>query len=226
MAPPDSEDLNDPGYSEWSRGLGLSNELTSEPTLPFNLAHLSLWFPDTSPPNYFDREPFLDHMLIALSRQVSITSLKVGLYNEKGGHLDLLLPLAPRLVEVEFVLHDSDETGWTARALEPFLERCTRLKHFTSNAPTIPSVIHVASPLESWTPSGCKKADLGPILDVLNSKKTGISKLQYLCIPESGMLSALLGIVEDEVETWDGWSELEEVCRKKKIELGVVGQFL
>lgn len=185
------DDLASAHFDDWSRGFNLSNEQTSEPTLPFNLTHLNAYLVSDSPPNYFSRIPFIDHMLVALSRQSSITSLAISSYGEEGAHLDVLAPLAPQLDEFECMLHDRNESGWTAAALESFFKRCTRLKHLTCNAPNIPSVVHLASTLDSWNPTGCKEVDIDPILNVLKSKTAATSKLRNLYIPRSGMLAAL-----------------------------------
>jgi hypothetical protein len=166
-----------------------------------------------------DYDSLSDETLVALSRQVSITSLDLYLDRSTVEVLHQLSPLAPQLVRLDLDMLDDDGEVAVPRMVDPFLKGCTRLKHLTSWASDYPSILHLPASLESWLLYPCGEAEVASILDVLNSKATAYSKLERLCIQledESDLDDAVC-----EAQSWDGWLELEEVCRQKKIRMSV-----
>jgi hypothetical protein len=186
-------------------------ESTDLPAYLFSLTHLVL--------HSTDYDSLSDETIVALSRQLTITSLDLHLFGSAVKVLHYLAPFAPQLVRLHLDMLDNDDAA-VPQIVDGFLELCTRLKHLTFWAEDTPSVIHVPLPLESWTLSYCKEAEVALILDVLNSKATAVSKLQRLTIHyDSG---TPLSDAMRKVQMWEGWSELQEVCRKKKIRLSVM----
>jgi hypothetical protein len=176
----------------------------------FSLTHLAL---------QYARDNLCDKTLVALSRQLTITSLDLYLDRLAAEMLGQLSPLASQLVRLALCVLDDDDAA-VPQKVDPFLKLCTRLKHLTFSAEDTPSVIHLLLSLESWTLTYCEEAEVASILDVLNSKATAVSKLQRLCIQlddEGDVIHAIR-----KVQSWEGWTELEEVCRQKKIKL-IVG---
>jgi hypothetical protein len=183
------------------------------PAYHFALVHLTLV-------NYGD--DLSEETLVALSRQVSITSLKLNLIGSEVAMLSDLFPLAHQLVRLELNLdkHDDDLFA-TERQVNLFLPQCIQLKHLTCYRGHIPSIFYLpgAGSLESWKVSGCQESSVAPIMDVLQSKARAISKLQRLSICPAGEDDVLDAV--HEAQSWDGWTEIEEVCRQKKIKLSV-----
>jgi hypothetical protein len=184
-----------------------SNQL---PAYPFALVHLTLV--DLA-------DNLSDQTLVALSRQVSITSVELTLGRPAVRILHRLSSLAPQLVKLELDIHNDDEFA-TTRGVDLFLQQCTQLEHFTLAHYNTPSIIHLPSPLKSWTATRCDESCVAPILDVLKSKAIVISKLQRICIHPSHVVTA--PEAAREAQSWDGWMEIEEVCRQNKIELRVI----
>jgi hypothetical protein len=182
---------------------------TGVPAYHFSLTHLAL---------QYARDDLCDKTLVALSRQLTITSLDLYLDGLAAEMLDQLSPLASQLVRLDLGMLDDDEAA-VPRIVDPFLELCTRLKHLTFSAEYTPSVIYLPRLLQSWTLTSCQEADVALTLGVLNSKATAVSKLQRLTIHYNSRMR-LAGTVR-KVQSWDGWSELQEVCRQKKITLSV-----
>jgi hypothetical protein len=181
------------------------------PAYRFALAHLTL--DDGS-------NDVSDQTLIALSRQVSITSLKLDLTGSAVEMLDKLSPLASQLFRLELnVGDDADDQVAATRGADLFLQQSTQLKHLTFSADNVASVIHVLNQLESWTTTWCDESCVAPILDVLKSKAIVISKLQRLCIQPSENYTTLEAASKP--QGWEGWLEIEEACRQKKIKLSV-----
>jgi hypothetical protein len=186
-------------------------ESTDLPAYLFSLTHLVL--------HSTDYDSLSDETIVALSRQLTITSLDLYLDRLAAEMLGQLSPLASQLVRLALCVLDDDDAA-VPQKVDPFLKLCTRLKHLTFPAEDTPSVIHLLLSLESWTLTYCEEAEVASILDVLNSKATAVSKLQRLCIQlddEGDVIHAIR-----KVQSWEGWTELEEVCRQKKIKL-IVG---
>jgi hypothetical protein len=164
-----------------------------------------------------------EETLVALSRQVSITSLRLNLFGSAVAMLSDLFPLAHQLVRLELNLDDDDDDDLfaTERRVNLFLPQCIQLKHLTCYRGHIPSIFYLprAGSLESWKVSECEESSVAPILDVLQSKAMAISKLQRLSICLAGE-SDLHDAVR-RAEGWEGWWEIEKVCRQKKIKLSV-----
>lgn len=179
------------------------------PSYPFALAHLCIQYSRNLPS---------DQTLLALGRQVSIASLQLSLHTNTIGVLDTLLPLASRLVRLDLTLWDLGKVA-AAASVDPFLERCTQLKHLTSKGFIDSSIIQLTRSLESWTLPCYDPEDLVPILDVLNSKVAAISKLQ--CLRIHLQIASNVSAAVHEAQSWDGWAEIEEVCRRGKIRLSV-----
>jgi hypothetical protein len=181
---------------------------TGVPAYHYSLTHLVIKCPD-----YDD---LCDETLAALSCQVSITSLYLYLDGSAAEMLGQLSPLASQLVRLDLGVVDDDEAA-VPQIVDPFLKRCTRLKHLTFWAEDTPSVIHLLLSLESWTLTYCHEANIASILDVLDSKATAVSKLQRLTIHYDSGTRPSDAIRK--VQMWEGWQELEEVCQQKKIKL-------
>jgi hypothetical protein len=202
-----------------TRGLADLKSLTLEETMVvstsvsayhFSLAHLAL--------HCTDNDSLSDETIVALSRQVTITSLDLHLDESRVEMLVQLSPLAPQLVRLDLDMLDDDGAA-VPRIVDPFLELCTRLKHLTFSDEYTLSVIHLPRLLESWTLTYCEEANVALTLDVLNSKATAVSKLERLCIQPKYAADVIDAVCE--AQSWDGWSEVEEVCRQKKIRLSV-----
>jgi hypothetical protein len=183
---------------------------TELPAYHFALTHLALQYAD---------EDLSDETLVALSRQLTITSLDLYLCRSAVEVLHHLLPLAPQLVRLHLDMLDDDDAA-VPQIVDPFLKQCTRLKHLTFSAEYTPSTNHVPAPLKSWTLFECDEANVALILDVLNSKATAVSKLERLRIPLKEASDVIDAVCE--ARSCDGWVELEEVCRQKKIRLSVM----
>jgi hypothetical protein len=181
---------------------------TTLSTYPFALAHLIF----ACPPNDVS-----DQTLVALSRQISITSVELTLGRPAVRILHHLSSLAPQLVKLEFDIRNDGFA--TTRGVNLFLQQCTQLEHFTLANQNTPSIIHLPSPLKSWTATCCHQWNLAVILDVLKSKAMAISKLQCIYIQPSDV-NTTPGAVSL-AQSWDGWTEIEEACRQKKIKLSV-----
>lgn len=188
-------------------------------TYPFSLTHLALGD---------DHDCYIpDEMLVALSCQVSITSLKLALAESTTRTLDMLSPLASRLVRLDLNAKcDKEEYNPVdsgERAVNRFLERCTQLKHIALDADNTPSLVHLTNSLESWTVTSYRRCHITshPLegdFDVLYSSAAAVSTLQHLClcvrghdIRDRGRLSV----------SWFGRKKIEEVCREKKIRLSL-----
>ena len=182
---------------------------TGVPAYHFSLTHLAL---------QYARDNLCDKTLVALSRQLTITSLDLYLDRLAAEMLDQLSPLASQLVRLALCVLDDDDAA-VPQIVDPFLKLCTRLKHLTFSAEDTPSVIHLLLSLESWTLTYCEEAEVASILDVLNSKATAVSKLQRLSL--YSRYGEPLADTVREVQSWEGWTELEEVCRQTKIRLSV-----
>jgi hypothetical protein len=180
---------------------------TNNPAYHFSLTHLAVRYAE---------DDLCDETLAALSRQVSITSLYLYLDGSAVGILGQLSPLASQLVRLDLAMVGDDDAA-VPQIVDPFLKRCTRLKHLTFWAEDTPSVIHLPRPLESWTSRYCDEAEVVSILDVLNSKATAVSKLERLCILPDDTSDVIEAVCE--AQSWEGWQELEEVCQQKKIKL-------
>jgi hypothetical protein len=176
----------------------------------FSLTHLAL---------QYARDNLCDKTLVALSRQLTITSLDLYLDRLAAEMLGQLSPLASQLVRLALCVLDDDDAA-VPQKVDPFLKLCTRLKHLTFSAEDTPSVIHLLLSLESWTLSYCEEAEVALILDVLDSKATAVSKLERLCIQPEYAPDAIEAVYE--AQSWQRWPELEEVCRQKKIRLSVI----
>jgi hypothetical protein len=184
---------------------------TTLSTYPFALAHLIFAYP----PNDVS-----DQTLVALSRQVSATSLELILSEPPTVRmLHHLSPLALRLVKLELDTRFADDQVAATRGADLFLQQCTQLEHFALANQNTPSIIHLPSPLKSWTATWCDESCVAPILDVLKSKAIVISKLQRLCIQPIEDYTTLEAASNP--QGWEGWLEIEEVCRQKKIKLSL-----
>jgi hypothetical protein len=176
---------------------------TTLSTYPFALAHLIFAYP----PNDVS-----DQTLVALSRQVSATSLELILSEPPTVRmLHHLSPLALRLVKLELDTRFADDHVATTRGVDLFLQQCTQLEHFALANHNTPSIIHLPSPLKSWTATWCDESCVAPILDV--------PKLQRLCIQPIEDYTTLEAASNP--QGWEGWLEIEEVCRQKKIKLSL-----
>jgi hypothetical protein len=189
-----------------------SNQL---PAYPFALVYLTLV--DLADDLADDLS---DQTLVALSRQVSITSLKLDLIGSAVEMLGKLSPLASQLFRRELNIgDDADDQVAATRGADLFLQQCTQLEHFALANQNTPSIIHLPSPLKSWTATWCDESCVAPILDVLKSKAIVISKLQRLCIQPIEDYTTLEAASNP--QGWEGWLEIEEVCRQKKIKLSL-----
>lgn len=155
-----------------------------------------------------------ENLLVSLSRQISITSLCVEL-GPAVGILKQLSPLAPRLVWLLVDLVGFNQVEG-ARVVDGFFERCTQLKDLTLTGRYALSVIHLSSSLQSWTLVRSGWRSVAPLLDVFKSKAAAVSQLQNLIVQGPPTLS---NPVEVYRKLWEGWAEIEEICRQQKIKL-------
>ena len=161
--------------------------------LPFALTKLKL---------AFEENPSSSSLIDALSRQSSITSLRVVTHGfEPTTLLTLLAPLAPGLDTLDICLGD------VPGAADNFLQGCTHLNHLKIRYMPLNTVKHVAASLASWTILGIYDAEVSTILDVLETGSVATAKLEKLVFERSSVRAS------------PRWAELVTMCKEKKIEL-------
>lgn len=174
------------------------------PSLPFNLDALKLRFMFYIPVD----------LLHALSQQPSITSLSI---NYCPTALPLLLPLASRLSSLD---------AGTGRplGLDKFLSECGRLKALTLIPSALEDVDHRIDSLRSLEVDFMIEQGVVLLLDLLDSKPIALKGLECLtlCVRDTtAFTSGETMEAPEEVEDWEGWFEVVEVCRRRKIKLVV-----
>lgn len=124
-------------------------------------------------------------------------------------YVHTLARLAPRLIALAYrygALLGGQDDG--------FVKHCTQLKHLTTYHAGHHSNSRLLVPLESWTESIDCEDDLLSVLDVLRSGSIAMSKLERLELEVEGV---------ELVRSWEGWTELEDICRDRKIKLRITG---
>lgn len=171
--------------------------------LPFNLSDLKFCGSGTN-----------DRLLHALSQQAHITFLRVWAF---GTALELLLPLAPRLVTLQ---------GRVSTDLDDYLPACTRLEHLILYADGIPGIERLTSSLKSLKIVRFEDWSIELLLDLLNANPIALEDLECLTIHACDRGHGYLtdeGALE-RVESMEGWLEIEEVCRQKPFKLVITGE--
>lgn len=169
-------------------------------------------------------------ILEAISRQHSITSLK---FNLRDRHVDKeveflrsMSPLASRLVSLDFdVSYDPRfaELDILRQEVERFLRRCTSLKQFTGSSFHNEFLDDLISPLESWNCTSASHIFFASTSRILNSTSVAMQSLKCLRLHVDHSEWAEITVFDQVVETrkWERWSEVNEICREKKIKLTV-----
>jgi hypothetical protein len=110
-----------------------------------------------------------------------------------------------------------DISGASKSVSHDFLRSCTELDSLTLPARALESCEHVSIPLRQLSLHGCQPPHVTALLGILSSKNTvALSKLHRLTLrikPVEGRT------IRETVFTWDRWSEVEKVCKERKIEL-------
>lgn len=175
-------------------------------------------------PFYLDALTFISltrahpNLLHALSQQSSITYLRVAV---EGTDLRMLQPLAPRLSTL------SIEEGAGA---SDFVSGCTRLEALTAAGSQVVDVVErLLTSLVTLSIKFIEEEDVTPLLDLLHSKHVAVEGLKCLKVhvvdedEERDRLNDMEAM--EVVGDWDQWSEVDEVCYQKKIELIVTGEW-
>lgn len=113
--------------------------------------------------------------------------------------------------------------GGTRR--DDFLKKCTGLKHLSIYNDALTSVAFIKCPLESLKLNYIHEESVAPILDLLNSDIIAVRGLKLLTVlvEDPGGEGFLDDEAQEEAESFEGWSDVEEACRRRKIELIVKG---
>jgi hypothetical protein len=172
-------------------------------SLPFQLDKLDLVLNVGSSSN----------LLHALSRQSSITSLSI---RARIDHLKQLLPLAPHLLALEV-----NQWGSDTAQIAHFVSKCTQLKHLHLTSDNLDCVDSVATSLETLKIELFDKVHVVPILDLLNSETVALKALERLTVHSVDGYYEPWRDREAREGEWEGWSDVEEFCRQKKIGLVV-----
>jgi hypothetical protein len=179
-------------------------------SLPFHLNKLEL---------HIQTQPA--QLLHALSQQSTITSLSVRGYAED---VTSLLPLAPSLLACHVY---QTQLGFGNAETDDFLSKCTQLKHLYLHSDNLDCVDSVITSLKTLKIKLLDPVDTPLILDLLNSEPAALKALERLTVHAStgGVYRSWLAREELDRgwEGWEEWSDTEEFCRQKKIELAVTG---
>jgi hypothetical protein len=109
-----------------------------------------------------------------------------------------------------------DISGASKSVSHDFLRSCTELYSLTLPAGALESCEHVSIPLRQLSLNGCQPPHVTALLGILSSKDTvAISRLEHLVV----QIKTVEIITVETVRTWDRWSEVENVCKERKIKL-------
>lgn len=86
-----------------------------------------------------------------------------------------------------------------------------------------PSLDELAIPLQSLQIEPMRQEYVVSLLDLLNSKTIAVKGLERLTVHPRDKYDSILIDMHEEVQTWDEWEDVVEVCREKKIKLVVTG---